>query len=43
MNEIDHRLDGLVEVDLRGVDGGHTICGVHEIDDLRVGPIPGGE
>ena len=32
----DHRIDGLLEVELGGIDGGDALGGVHEVDDLGV-------
>ena len=40
-DDLDHGVDGLVEVELGRVDGGHAFCGVHEVDDLRVGASRG--
>ena len=32
---------GLVEVEIGGIDGGHTVGGVHEVDDPGIRPVAG--
>src|SRR5690554_4570605 len=41
MNQADHRLDGLVEVEGGGVEGGDTVRSVHKVDDPGILGVPG--